>query len=298
MNSEITIKQNIENALKNFDQQPLREASTILLNTLGYYSKRVGNDEIDNERFDRLTEIALNTANPFDKLCLEDWESFSQIMQVADDEINQQIASEQGALFESAQIDDTLRTSYMFVTVQLTKSTYTRTQLADITRFINKEFEKSIMVIFRYGTVLSFTIINRRPNLRNTTKQVLEKVTLIKDINLDKPKRAHVDIVSELHLQRLIENEGANNFDTLHDAWEIILNTEALNKSFYRDLEAWYDWAKAECRFPDAEDDMQVIRMITRLLFIWFLKEKGLVPIDIFDILSTKSLPPPPLHIR
>ena len=289
MNSEITIKQNIENNLKNFDKRPLREAATKLLNTLGYYSKRVGNDEIDNERFDRIFESAINTANPSDKLRIDEWQSFFQIMQVADEEINQQIAPEQGSLFESAQIDNMLRTSYMFVTVQLTKNTYTRTQLADITRFINKEFEKSIMVIFRYGAVLSFAIINRRPNLRNTTKQVLEKVTLIKDINLDSPKRAHIDIVSELHLRQLIENEGVRNFDTLHKAWESILNTEPLNRKFYSELYKWYQWAVAECDFPDEENDMQVIRMITRLLFIWFLKEKDLVPEDIFEIENAEA---------
>ena len=35
MNLEITIKKNIENALKSFDNQPLREATTTLLSTLG-----------------------------------------------------------------------------------------------------------------------------------------------------------------------------------------------------------------------------------------------------------------------
>ncbi|MCY4552743.1 MAG: hypothetical protein OXC79_03640, partial [Candidatus Poribacteria bacterium] len=100
MNSEITIKQNIENALRNFDNQPLREAATTLLNTLGYYSKRVGNDEIDSNRFDRLVESALDTAKPSDKLRIEEWQSFLQIMQVADEEINQQIDPEQGSLFE------------------------------------------------------------------------------------------------------------------------------------------------------------------------------------------------------
>ncbi|MYK43431.1 MAG: hypothetical protein F4039_05020 [Gammaproteobacteria bacterium] len=288
MNSEVTIKKNIENVLKNFDDQPLREAATNLLNTLGYYSKRVGNDDIDHERFNRLLESALDTANPSDKLRIDDWQSFYQIMQVADEEINQQIDPEQGSLFESTQIDDTLRTSYMFVTVQLTKNTYTRTQLADITRFINKAFEKSIMVIFRYGAVLSLAIINRRPNLRNTTKQVLEKVTLIKDINLDSPKRAHIDIISELHLRHLIENEGVRNFDTLHDAWENILNTEALNKQFYRKLFAWYEWAVKEATFPTDENrvikpEEHVIRLITRLLFIWFIKEKGLVADALFN---------------
>ena len=120
-------------------------------------------------------ESALDTANPSQKLSVDDWQSFFQIMQVADEEINQQKTPDQGTLFESSGIDDALRTSYIFVTVQLTKETYTRTQLADITRFINRAFEKSIMVIFRYGAVLSLAIINRRPNLRNTTKTGFRK---------------------------------------------------------------------------------------------------------------------------
>ena len=64
-----------------------------------------------------------------------------------------------------------------------------------------------------------------------------------------------------------------------------MLNTEELNKRFYRDLEEWYEWAASEgtCKFPDKENKMQVIRMITRILFIWFLKEKHLVPSDIFE---------------
>ena len=290
MNSEITIKQNIENTLKHFDDHPLREAATTLLNTLGYYSKRVGNNAIDSNRFDRLVESALDTANPSDKLCIEEWQSFFQIMQVADAEINQQVDPEQGSLFESTQIDDALRTSYMFATVQLTQNTYTRTQLASITRFISKSIPQPLMLIFRYGDVLTLAIINRRHHKRDATKQVLEKVTLIKDIDLNSPKRAHIDILAELDLHQLIENEGVRNFDTLHDAWERILNTEALNKRFYRDLEAWYEWAAETCKFPDNENKAQVIRMITRLLFIWFLKEKDLVPSDIFEEQGAQTL--------
>ena len=289
MNSEIGVKQEIEKALKKFldEQMPLRDAATHLLNTLGYYSQRVGNDEIDNDRSNRLVKSALLTANPTDKLRIDDWDSFCQIMQVTDAEINQQITPEQGNLFESSGIDDMLRTSYMFVAVQLSKDTYTRTQLADITRFINKEFQKPIMVIFRYGAVLTLAIINRRPNLRDRTRQVLEKVTLIKDIHLDSPKRAHIDIVSDLYLHRLIENEGVNNFDTLDKAWEGILNTEELNKQFYRKLFTWYEWAVKEATFPTDENrvikpEEHVIRLITRLLFIWFIKEKGLVADELF----------------
>ena len=221
MNTEVTIRQEIENALKNFNNQPLREAATTLLNTLGYYSKRVGNDGIDNDRFERLKAAATETDKPDRKLCIDEWQAFYQIMQITDDEINEQTPS-RGSLFESTAIDTALLTSYMFVTVQLSKKTYTRTQLADITRFISRHIPQPILVIFRYGDVLTLAIINRRQHKRDPSKQVLEKVTLIKDINLEAPKRAHIDILSELHLHRLMKNEGVDNFDDFHKAWENI----------------------------------------------------------------------------
>ena len=291
MNAD-TLKHNIVDNLRHFDEQPLREAATTLLNTLGYRSKRVGNDSIDNDRFERLKAAAAETTNPAQKLRIDDWQAFHILLQVTDTEINEQITSQQ-SLFESTAIDNTLMRAYMFVTVQLSGETYTRTQLADITRFINRQLPQPIMVIFRYGDGLTLAIINRREHKRDDTKQVLEKVTLIKDIHLDAPKRAHLDILAELHLHRLIENEGVDSFDTLHKAWERILNTEALNRRFYRDLEQWYDWAKAECRLPDAANEMQVIRLITRLLFIWFLKEKGLVPTDLFEARGSTAISPP-----
>ena len=80
----------------------------------------------------------------------------------------------------------------------------------------------------------------------------------------------------------MVENEGVRDFDTLHNAWEDILNTEALNRRFYRELEAWYESAVKKCKFPDNKNKTQTIRMITRLLFVWFLKEKELVPSDLF----------------
>ena len=300
MNSELSIKQNIENALKNFldDRQSLRDTSTNLLNTLGYYSKRVGTEGVDNVRFERLVESALETANPYEKLRIENWQSFYRIMQVADDEINQQINPQQGTLFESTSIDDMLRESYMFLTVKLTGDTYTRTQLANITRFINKELDKSIMVIFQYSDLLTLAIINMREHKIDPSKKVLEKVTLIKDINLESPKRAHIEIIYDLYLSNLIQTQEVKNFDTLHDAWEKILNTEELNKQFYRKLFAWYEWAVGTARFPTDENrvikpEEHVIRLITRLLFIWFIKEKGLVADELFkrekirDLLKT-----------
>ena len=86
MNSEVSIKENIENALKEFDNQPIRDAATTLLNTLGYHSGLVGSNEIDKPRYDHIKKAAEKTANPSDRLCIKDWEPFSQVMQVTDAE--------------------------------------------------------------------------------------------------------------------------------------------------------------------------------------------------------------------
>ena len=240
---------------------------------------------MDTQLFQSLREAAAARGaqappDALDRLRISDWEKFHLIFQLSDDEINRG-----QTLFEPSTFDENLMLSYIFVAVQLRGENWTRTQLADITRFINTQLVVPIMVMFRYGDVLTLAIINRRWHKRDETKRVLEKVTLIKDINLRNPHRAHLDILAQLHLEPLLETEEVRDFDTLHKAWEGVLSTETLNRKFYRELYEWYDWAKSECRFPDSETEPQVIRMITRLLFVWFLKEKGLVP----AVLFTKS---------
>lgn len=69
-------------------------------------------------------------------------------------------------------------------------------------------------------------------------------------------------------------------------------SVEKLTKEFYNELSDWYAWAIKEIKFPNnLEDDTDnekfnhesAIRMITRLIFIWFLKQRGLVPNEFFD---------------
>lgn len=85
-------------------------------------------------------------------------------------------------------------------------------------------------------------------------------------------------------------------------------SVEALTKQFYKDLFEWYQWAideNSNVTFPnyvaaeeDDKDDLEkkIIRMITRIMFVWFIKQKDLVPNRIFDVdyLSTilKSFDP------
>lgn len=72
-------------------------------------------------------------------------------------------------------------------------------------------------------------------------------------------------------------------------------SVEALTKQFYKDLFDWYQWAVnpvSGVYFPNntsTEDDREdietkIIRMITRVMFVWFIKQKELVPNKIFDV--------------
>ena len=73
-------------------------------------------------------------------------------------------------------------------------------------------------------------------------------------------------------------------------------SVEALTKQFYKDLFDWYQWAVVPASgvyFPNntsTEDDdredieTKIIRMITRIMFVWFIKQKELVPNKIFDV--------------
>ena len=58
-------------------------------------------------------------------------------------------------------------------------------------------------------------------------------------------------------------------------------STEVLTKAFYQELSDWYAWAIMIVKFPndinDNADDTKyntesIIRLITRLIFVWFLK--------------------------
>ena len=85
--------------------------------------------------------------------------------------------------------------------------------------------------------------------------------------------------------------ESKQTLDDITAAFSV----ETLTKLFYKDLFDWYLWAispKGNISFPnnttieddDREDlEKKTIRMITRIIFVWFIKQKDLVPDRLFD---------------
>ncbi|WP_411897395.1 Eco57I restriction-modification methylase domain-containing protein [Elizabethkingia occulta] len=87
-----------------------------------------------------------------------------------------------------------------------------------------------------------------------------------------------------------IGNCTFKDLDSIQEAFSV----EKLTKEFYNDLFKWYQWtltAEVGITFPNdtatSDDDRvkleeQMIRLITRLLFVWFIKQKHLVPDELF----------------
>lgn len=279
-------KKEILAALHRFQSGSLFENSIHLFSILHYdTSQRL---RLSSGSFEEFRDCYLSNIDKFDerKARTSDWRRVEMLFVLNDQVIQKQIQQ-----FKSEKIADKDIRSYLFFAIDLKQQNYARTQLSQITREFNKAFpEKPVMLLFKHGLFLTLAIVDRRVNKLNKDKDVLQKVTLIKDISINSPHRAHLEILFELDFFELYRDASFENFVDLHTAWQKKLDTSELNKKFYRELANWYFWACQHVVFPaDAEPNAEkrnavnLIRLITRLMFVWFLKEKGLVPSEFFN---------------
>jgi len=180
----------------------------------------------------------------------------------------------------------------------------TRSQLAEISRAFNREFYYTpVVVVFKYGNYLAFANTERLKYKQEWREgEKAGKVSLLRDINIEKPHSGHERILAELQIPTTGTNK-VESFGKLYAYWQEVFSVSLLNKKFYQELSNWYFWATQHVTFPgeptiaDAhhknaklEDLLQehratnVIRMLTRLLFVWFIKEKKLVPEELFEL--------------
>ena len=287
MTNEEIKKREIESALAAMNGGDFLETSKNLLEVLDYHAPLT--EELPETVEDFIQEYpAEKTDTKTEQEFRKNAKSIELVSQVGSDEI----VDSQPDRFESRTFDKGLIKSFVFCTVKLKDKDYSRSKYAEFTREINKRTTLATVVFFRVKNRLTIGFVGRRPSQLDESKDVLEKATLIKDIRLDNPHRAHLDILFELSLKEcakwMTAEEQPKNFDGLLEAWLARLGTEELNKKFYQELFAWFKWAVKEATFPtdknrSLDPEEHVIRLITRLLFVWFIKEKGLVADELFN---------------
>lgn len=298
-------KLNIQEAIKAFGSKNFSEAGIELFSTLGYDTSLQA--PLDDKTYQEFKETYIEgspNAERFneEKALVENWKSIDILFQLTNESFNGM-----KSLFEPS-VNPYDPQSYLCFAIELNNSEYSKSHIANITREVNKLFSIPIIIIFKYGECITLAIINRRVNKRNSDRDVLEKVTLIKDIFFEKPHRAHIEILFDMSLPQLSSEYQINNFDSLHKAWSEVLDTQTLNKRFYTELSNWYFWAIKTVVYPGYEYEAQrnslftkeeklrehnaknLIRLLTRLLFVWFIKEKDLIPDELFDEKSIENL--------
>ena len=289
MSTENIRKENIKAALAALPGDDFLAAAD-LLETLGYRSELT--PELRGSVGEVVGALGLEEKHTNAARNLNDnVRSMGFIFQVGENEIN---ANGQGTFdWRTASFERRHTKRFNFVAVELLGKSYARGKYAEFTREINTWFNAPTVILFKTAdNRLTLAFVHRRQHRYDKSRDVLGNVSLIREVNPTQPHRAHLDILAELSLENLLSwmsnHNKPYNFDGLLAAWLDTLNTEALNKRFYTDLFRWFEWAVGEATFPTEErkvlqPEEHVIRLITRLLFVWFIKEKGLVADDLFN---------------
>ena len=170
-----------------------------------------------------------------------------------------------------------------------------RTEMATLTRALNRASKAApVVVVFRYyddGEVrFALSLCERTAYLQaGHTGEKVGRVNILRGINPQKTHTGHIRILEDMRLEK-----KDKSFEGVYQKWLGVFDNDVLTNQFYEELQNWYFWAlKPECRvsFPndvasDSDDDkynpQNIIRLITRLIFVWFLRQKGLVPKELF----------------
>ena len=277
----------IRPVLKGIAAAKFMDASRELLAVLGYHSERT----LDGQT-GRVADFITHPNTATEHTFTQQATSAQLIFQVTNDEI-QDAAQAQGRLLDATTFDHQgLAQSFLFMAVDLKGKHYPRGQYANFTRAINKRFPAPAVVLFKTADdLLTLAFVHRRAHKHHPDRDMLGSVSLVREIDPTNPHRAHLDILHDLSLAERLRWMNANgqpyNFDGLLAAWLDALDTEELNRQFYSRLFAWFSRATREATFPTKEaktlpPEEHIIRLITRLLFVWFIKEKGLIAEELF----------------
>ena len=270
----------------------LFKQATAFFKTLGYYSDRVISlpDDSPGTFCERFAPDGIQPGTITEKELRKKVKSIRILFQFVSEDIKN---TQQDLEFSEGH-----HSSFLFVAAELVQkqALYTRSNYTAMTREISKRFMMPVFVLFRYERYISLAFADRRPSAVRPGREVLGKVSLLRDIAADEPHAGHLRILLELSFverRKRLEMDGKSlSFDELHKALLAILDTKTMSRQFYGDLLRWFDWAANEAKFPlsDKHQENHLIRLITRLLFVWFVKEKGLVNAKLFAKTQVEGL--------
>ena len=101
-------------------------------------------------------------------------------------------------------------------------------------------------------------------------------------VSKDQPNRTFI---------KQLEEADFASLENIKEAFSV----KQLTKEFYNEIQNWYAYALNELNnntasFPAGKNEEHLIRLLTRLVFVWFIKERKLIPEEIFDEEKLKNI--------
>jgi len=172
---------------------------------------------------------------------------------------------------------------------------------------LHKSYNNRALVIFKQenSSQYRFSLLQIEAEQADNSSRITRSFSNPRRYSFLLGEGAHVKTPTQFLIEkgRLTKKEG-DYFNDLQERFSV----EVLTKQFYKELSDWYFWALKQVEFPSKPteekaynegkelDDLikehkaiNVIRMLTRILFVWFIKQKGLIPEELFDENELKS---------
>ncbi|UJF29568.1 BREX-1 system adenine-specific DNA-methyltransferase PglX [Kaistella sp. 97-N-M2] len=175
-----------------------------------------------------------------------------------------------------------------------------RSQLAEITRALNRSFDSTpVTVLFQYGDYIALANAERLQfKLKSKDGEKAGKVTMLKDISIENTKAAHLKIIfGDKNSAGLKISSNVETFGELYKYWQKQFTVQSLNDQFYRDLQSWFYYAASHIVLPykpdfvDEKENVKnfLVRLLSRTIFCWFIKEKGLISKELLELKDWKG---------
>lgn len=279
----------IDQAVRAFASEPLEVAGRGLLEVLGYRSAKT--IELDGRPAAFAREVDHEGKLAHDAAFLDKWQEVRFLFQLTNDEIPM-LGRPQAGLDIAERFGRSIVDSFVFLAIELEGEEWKRGQLAGIARAVNALFPMPVIILFRHGNRVSLAVSERRQHKRDTSRDVQTgRISIVLNISTARPHRGHLSILGRLDWRDM--RPRPSNFDELYAGWQAALSTKTLNESFYKELSHWFFWARGLVTFPEgagSKTEVPLIRLLTRVIFCWFIKERGLIPEGLFRRQELKPL--------
>jgi adenine-specific DNA-methyltransferase len=166
---------------------------------------------------------------------------------------------------------------------------------------LHKSYNNRALIIFKQedSPQYRFSLLQIEAEQADNSSRITRSFSNPRRYSFLLGENAHVKTPTQFLIEKgKLTKKEDDYFNDLQERFSV----EILTKLFYKELSDWYFWALKHVEFPSKPTEAKaynegkdhndlvkehkatnVIRMLTRILFVWFIKQKGLIPEELFD---------------